>query len=155
MLKVEHQDELCRIGNIGPIFASAWRAVPNANHIAVLREAFGRRLAAPDPIGILVIGVEGGEPPSMSDAIRGDLISLFKSASGRPGPTAIVVEDKGFIAAFLRSLFAAIFLLAGGIRHNKVFGTRAEAIAWLVAELGPSAPKDLAGDVSWLARGLS
>jgi len=151
VFKLQYQDELCRIGTIGPIFASAWLSVPQSKQMLILRERFDERLRGSDPLGILVIGLDGGRSPSMTDAIRSDLVSVFKSGSDRPGPTAAVVEAKGFIAAFLRSLFAGIFLVAPYI----VYQVWAFIAPGLYAhERGYAVPFILFGSLFFLLGGL-
>jgi hypothetical protein len=155
LLRVDYEDEACRVGVIGSIHASAWTMMPTAAHVERVQESFDRFLDRPDPVGVLLIGLDTDRPLVTSDALRGKLIAIFKSGADREGPTAAVIEAKGFIAAFVRSLLTGIFLVARGRRHMRIFARRGEAVDWLKKELGPAAPLDLAAAVTALTRGLA
>jgi hypothetical protein len=108
----------------------------------------------PDPIATLIVALDTPRPLATTDAIRSDLITVFKAGADRPGPTAAVIEAKGFIGAFVRSLLAGIFLVTRGKRKPRIFSRRDEAIEWLQAELGAAAPPDLVASVTALTRDL-
>jgi hypothetical protein len=154
VLKVDYQDEACRIGVIGSIYASAWTMMPTSAQVTRVRETFARFLERPDPVAVLIIGLDTERPLVSSDAVRAELLSVFKLGSEREGPSAAVIEAKGFIAAFVRSLLAGIFLVTRGRRKIRMFSQRNEALDWLQKELGAAAPPDLGASVTALTRDL-
>jgi hypothetical protein len=154
MLRVEYQDEICRIGVIGSIHASAWTMMPTSAHVKRVHESFERFLEKPDPVGVLIIGLDTERPLVSSDAVRTELLQVFRLGSQREGPSAAVIEAKGFIAAFVRSLLAGIFLVTRGRRQIRMFSRRDEALEWLQKELGAAAPLDLRDAVTALTRDL-
>ncbi len=83
------------------------------------------------PSGIGVLTLVEGTPPIPSPDVRLLASQHIRSTAGEVLAQASLFEAGGFWASTLRSAMTTINLLARAPNPTKVFGARAEAIAWL------------------------
>lgn len=132
---IDYEDASCRIGRWRSVVMSCWVEPPTSEQMQRMRATLDRAMARPDPIAFVIL-VRSGDRLALTDAARSDLGSTFRSSSSRRGPTAVIIEASGFRAAFVRSLMSGIFLVTrAGARKNRIFGARAEGLAWVRGEI--------------------
>jgi hypothetical protein len=114
----------------GPIVVIIWHDEVTETIVTRLeRVMLDTADACDEPITLLVVA--SFRAPIPSAEIRARIIECFRRLGPRLRAVAQVVEGDGFWAAAARCAIVGINLLSRGAYKRHVFGTRAEALAWL------------------------
>ena len=133
-LKLLTKSEGHLVGSFENVFVSMWLEPATVEQLRALRgyqDAFARDF--PDGFGNLaILGAGAGK---VSPEVRAEGERITKSPSPSIRATAQVIEGKGFGAAAVRSVAAALMKLNTAPTPTKIFDSLPTGAAWLMITL--------------------
>lgn len=138
--RVVFRSENAVVGTVGNVFVWRWLEAPDDTTFAVVRREV-HALAKVYPEGIASFHlIEMPDRKFPNDDQRKKLASLRKDCAYTIHHSALLFEGDSIRTAIIRSLVTAIMLASGNKKPQVVFGTPADAIAWLRVQLGARGP---------------
>ena len=122
------------LGSWGDLFFILWKkntTLEGAKAVRTHLLEFTR--ARPAGVGLLTI-VEANAPVPAAD-VRKALAAVLADFSRSIKASAVIFEGQGFSAAAVRSVVTGLTLIARQSYPHKVFGSLAEASAWMLPQL--------------------